>query len=499
MKMFIRKKSFYIPVAVVVVILIAFVSLRKEKALYTFVSVERKDIVQEVSVTGKVKPVESVSLSFEQGGRVASVVADVGDKVSLWQGLVYLDTTAAQLNLAQEEARLEELRLGTRPEDFAILDSKLSAAQSKYALSRQAAADALQEAYTSADDAIHNYADQFFDNARTSSPQLNVTVSDDQLRINLINGRIPLEALLSDWHLAVSSVTSHSDLTSLIELSRSNLEKVKDLLDKLALAVNSLTPSQGLSATTIATYRSNISTARSAVNAALANLTADETALSSASSDVDLAQKNLDLAKAGTLPEQIAAQQAKVDSIKHTLAVSVLRTPIAGTVTKQDAKVGQVVKANEAVTSVISENKLEIEAYVPEVDIGSMAVGNKTEITFDAFPGESFEGTVSYIDPAETVIDGVPTYRIKLSMEKTDARVRSGMTANLSVVVAEKSQALTLPYRAIAGQSGSRHVLIKEADGSVRETPVDIGIRGITGEVEVVSGLEEGQEIAIPN
>lgn len=496
MKKRLLNKKFYIPAAIIVVIIVV-LSLRQEKEAYTYASVVRADVVQEISVTGKVKPVQSVSLSFEQGGRISSVAAKVGDTVSAGQSLVRLDTTSLALSLAQEEARLNELLAGTRPEDIAILESKLSAAQTSLVQEKQAAIDSIHEAYTVSDDAIHNYADQFFDNARTSNPQLNIPVSENQLKIDLINQRYLVEVMLAEWQGQVS-VTANADLPGLIDATRTNVETVKSLLDKLALAVNALSPNYSISASTISSYRTSVSTARTAVNASLTSLTSNETSLSSALAGVDLAEKNLNLARAGTEPEQITAQQAKVAAIRHNLSVSVLRSPISGTVTKQEAKVGEVVSANQIVTSVISENKLEIEAFVPEVDIGVMSVGNSSEVTFDAFPEEVFEARIDYIDPADTVIDGVPTYKITLSLPAEDERIRSGMTVNLSVKVAERVGALTLPFRAVFGTNGDRHVFIQTKNGETEEVPIEVGIRGINGEVEIISGLDEGVTVAIP-
>src|SRR3989344_2583093 len=494
----IQHKYVYIPVAIIVVVLV-FLGFRKNKEAYTYETVVRADVRQEVSVTGKVQPVESVSLSFERVGRVSSVPGHVGNAVYAGQALVYLNTTADTLALAQEEARLAELLAGTRSEDIAILQSKLTAAEVALTQSRQALRDTVSDSYTTSDNAIRNYADQFFDNPRSSNPQLNVVTSDEQLKIDLNTSRTFLEKMLSEWAALISGISAADNLPALVVKARNNLESTKTLLDKLALVINALTAPQSLSATTISSYKSNIATARSAVNSALTTLTSYDTALSSAAASLDLAQKNLDLARAGTLPEQIEAQQAKVAALRHTVAVSVLRSPIQGVITRQDAKVGQVVAANQDITSVISEKRLEVEAFVPEVDIGAMAVGNNTEVTFDAFPGDTFVGHITYIDPAETVIDGVPTYKIKLSMPTDDTRIRSGMTANLSVTVAERQNVLTLPYRAVFGQNGDIRVLVSKSGGGVEEVPVVLGIRGVGGEIEIISGLEEGASVAIPS
>ena len=511
MKKMLTKKMVYIP-AVIVLVIIALAFSRGKKETHEYVQVVRSDVRQEVGVTGKVKPLQSVALSFERGGRIAAVPADAGTPVSQGQSLLVLDTTNERLELTQAEStlladqsKLAELKRGTRTEDLAILESKLSAARTDFAQARQKLLDAVQDSFTSADDAVRNYAEQFFDNPRSSSPQINVNVSDSQLKIDLNTLINTTEIALVSWSPVITSADTGSNLEELAVIARTNLTLVKNLLDKLALAINALTPTQSLSATTISTYRSNVSTARSAVNAAVTSLTTGENGLTTAAGALDLAQKNIDLARAGTASEQIAAQeaivtldQAKIDAARHKIAVAAIRAPFSGTVTRQDGKQGEVVAANQELVWVISGGKLEVEAFVPEVDIGSIFVGDKTEVTFDAFSGETFWGTVAYIDPAETDIDGVPTYKIRLSLGAEDPRVRPGMTANLSIQVAEHAGTLSVPYRALSGRNGERFVFLQNSNGEVIETPVSIGIRGINGEVEIVSGLSEGDTIAIP-
>jgi len=219
-----------------------------------------------------------------------------------------------------------------------------------------------------------------------------------------------------------------------------------------------------------------------------------------------LAQKNLALAKAGSTPEQIASQeaavrqaQASVQSVQVALSKTILRSPIDGVITVQGAKLGQIVTvttasaANQSLISIISEKKLEVDAYVPEVDIGHLALGQPAKITFDALPGENFSGKVMEIDPAETVIGGVVNYQIKISLDSSDQRIKSGLTANLSVQTALKKNVILLPQYAILQNDNGIFVRIPEGK-TTKDVPVKLGIRGQDGSVEIVSGVEAGTE-----
>src|SRR3989344_2190150 len=143
-------------VAVAVSTLAAYFFFRGGEPAPDFVLAKRGDVVQEVSVTGKVKPSQSVDLAFEKGGKVASINIGVGDRVFTGQKLIGLDSSElraqfaeAEANVRQEEAKLEELRLGTRPEELEIAEAKVREA-------RESLVDKLKDAYTKSDDDIRN-------------------------------------------------------------------------------------------------------------------------------------------------------------------------------------------------------------------------------------------------------------------------------------------------------------------------------------------------------
>ena len=274
-------------------------------------------------------------------------------------------------------------------------------------------------------------------------------------------------------------------------------------MDKLALAVNSLQNES---------YKTTVSSARAGISAALADISAAQEKLNTAESNYLVAQKNLELKQSGNQPETISAQEAQVQRaeagvglIQAQLAKTVLRSPIAGLVTKMDIEVGEIAPANTALAAVIAESALEIEANVPEVDIAKINIGNAVKINLDALPYENFTGRVVYIDPAETVIDGVVNFKIKIFFDQTDERIKSGLTANLDVKTLTKEDALVLPQFAIIendrgtfvkkiASAGAGLAAAKNLD-QAQETPVKIGIRSPDGRVEVISGLAEGDSV----
>jgi len=163
-----------------------------QASLYDFVLAQKGEIVQEVSVTGRVKPVEEVNLSFEKTGKVAGVYAAVGDKVFSGQLLAKLandeiiaQIAAAEANIKAQEAKLAELQKGVRPEEIQVYEVKVSNAAVALGDAKQDLLNKLRDSYTKSDDAVRNKIDQFFTNPRSSDPKLNFVLTDPQLETDI--------------------------------------------------------------------------------------------------------------------------------------------------------------------------------------------------------------------------------------------------------------------------------------------------------------------------
>jgi RND family efflux transporter MFP subunit len=283
---------------------------------------------------------------------------------------------------------------------------------------------------------------------------------------------------------------------------RQNLNIVKAFLDEAALAVNILQPSSSLSQTTIDKYKADISSARTNINIAIANVTSAEEKFSVAQSNLLLAQNELVLKQAGNVPEQIASQeaavakaQASVSNAEAQLTKTVLRAPIGGIVTRQDAKVGQIVAPNIAIVSLASVADFQIEAAMPEADIAKIAIGQEARVTLDAYGSDLvFNAKVVKIDPAETIIDGVSTYKVTLQFVKNDNHIKSGMTANIDIEGEVHTGVLSVPQRVVVSRDSDKFVNILDGD-NVREVKVKTGLRGSDGSVEILEGLREGDKV----
>lgn len=455
------------------------------------------DFMQEVSVSGKVVAAQEVDMGFSQSGRVTRVYAAVGQKVAAGAVLAEVengDLRAAvqqrEAALEREKSKLEALKEGARPEEISV-------AETSVANTKDALVDAIREAYTDADDAVRNQADKFISNPRSLTPQLIMTVSDSAYASAVQSGRVAMEKLLTDWKIEADALTPSSDLPAAAARAQGNLSKVSLYLSDAAAALSRAITNQSVTQAMIDGYVVDVAGARSGVNTAISALTAAVSSLSSA-------EKNLTLKRAGASASDIAAQAAQVKAAEADVAsarAALLKTlivaPFTGTVTVVDAKVGKIVSMNTPEISMMSSGIYQIESFVPEVHVALLELGDAARVTLDAYgDGVPFGASVISIDPAETVRDGVSTYRAMLQFKNNDPRIRAGMTANVVIITEEKKGVISVPEGAIVSRGGKKFVRVKEG-GETAEREVVTGSRSSLGDVEIVSGLSEGDIVVL--
>lgn len=477
----------------------------------SYATVVQGPITQIVSSTGDVKAADSLDLAFQVGGQIAYAGPAVGTHVGQGATLASLDAADAQASLEQakaalavQQANLDALKAGSRPEDVAVSQTAVTNAQASVAQTKQSLVAAAQDAYAKSDDAIHNKVDQFFNNPRTPSPTLAFELSDYQLQNSLVAGRLSMEGLLSDWQLTLQALpadASQVDTAALASTTRSNLQAVNAYLDEVASGLTKAITTGSYTTATIQGYESNVAAARAAVSADLTAIDGAATAEQAAESALASAQSQLTLTQAGPTTQsleaqeaQVAAAQANVDAAQAELDKTAIVAPISGTITVNNAHVGEIAAAGSPLVSMISDTQFQFETYVSQADLGKLKVGQEAAITLDAYEGQPLSAHVIAIDPAATVQSGVSSYKVTLQFDQNDSRVAAGLTGSADITTASEDSALTVPTSAIIIQGAQQYVLLHASSGD-QEVPVTTGISSQTGMTQVLSGLSAGQEV----
>jgi HlyD family secretion protein len=164
--------------------------------------------------------------------------------------------------------------------------------------------------------------------------------------------------------------------------------------------------------------------------------------------DVDMAitafqgaMAQLDVAEA-----QVKQAKAQLDAAELDLKYTVIRSPVNGIVIARNVEVGQTVTAGFQTPTLfliaLGLMRMQVDTNVSEADIGGVVPGKPATFTVDAYPGEPFRGVVKQVRNAPISIQNVVTYDVVVEVDNSDLRLKPGMTANVSLIVAQKESVL---------------------------------------------------------
>ncbi len=452
----------------------------KSKDTIETISPVTGDLIRTVKISGKVTPKQSVDLSFEIAGTITSIHKEVGQTVNRGNLLAKIDTgtisaeilkAEAELTLAQ--ANLEKLG-GAGVYEAQIENAKRTLIQT------------IIDAYTAADDAVHNKTDAIFIDPRVSRPEIVYAFVDHySLRDSITKTRTTTDEVLDNWKFLVTGLAAFTYSETHLVKSKKYLSDISVYITNVAQATNLFKSSSALSQTDIDTYKGDALAARDNLNSSSQNLITAEDKLRGLLLEVPAQVARVESARASLL------------NYRSQLSKTSLVSPIDGIVSRQEVKVGQVVSVGSSVISIISA-RLEVEAYIPEVLISGVKVGNIASVTLDAYGDkEIFEAKVAQVDPAETIRDGVSTYKTKLTFIHSDDRIRSGMTANINIETFRKNAVRLIPERAVVRENDETFVYLLSENKNSEKTPVEIGEKDSMGNVELISELPEDSKLII--
>lgn len=505
-----KKKRVLIPLIIVVILLGWYFVKSGSGAGEEIITVESATFIQEVSVTGKVVPAKDVDMGFEASGRVAKLNVAIGDTVKAGQLLANLSSgdqwavvLQRQAKVDAETAKLAEVQKGSRQEDIDIAATEVEGAEITNRQSLQTLVDQIKDSYSKSDDAVRGKADQLFKNPRTVNPEV-LAFDNYTLRQTVNDERVRVGEILNAWSVSLDKLTVDTYSDTYISEARTNLAYVRNFFNDLGAGVSALTASDALPQTTIDKYRTDVSSARTSIGTSISSLGTAEQTYKSSVNALKKAREQLALKKAGSTPEQISSQlsvlrsaQADLQSARALYAKTTISAPFDGLITKVDVKEGEIVSSNTNAISMISSSAYELDSFISESDISKVRVGQPARVTLDAYGKDIiFTASVVRVDPAETTVDGVSTYKTELQFSGNDDRIRSGMTANITIQTAEKPASVVIPQEALFLDSGEKTVTVDEAGRRVNKKVVTGGINS-DGDIEVISGLSIGDRVVI--
>ena len=205
----------------------------------------------------------------------------------------------------------------------------------------------------------------------------------------------------------------------------------------------------------------------------------------SAQAGLNLARKQLDAARAGREEAQVK------------LSYATITAPISGVIASVSTQQGETVSAGlnaPTFVTIIDLERLQVDAYVDEVDIGKIHAGQECVFTVDAFTAREFNGKVVAIYPKAVIQENVVNYDVVVEIiDPYEGLLRPEMTANVTIFLEERKQVLALPARAVKRERG-RNIVYLLAGTGPEPRRVEIGWKDGPW-IEIVAGLQEGQVI----
>lgn len=195
---------------------------------------------------------------------------------------------------------------------------------------------------------------------------------------------------------------------------------------------------------------------------------------------------------------QLKERKLELELERKVLEDTVLKAPFSGMVSKTYVEKGEIVageavSGSKAILRLIDTSRLFAEVTADEVDVAQIQLGQKAEVTIDAYRDEIFSGKVVYIAPETTTSQGLVVVEVKIELEKADPKLKPGFTASADIIVGEAKNVLFLPVEAVRETERGNFVMVSK-EGSSTPRKVTLGISDGTN-VEIKTGLEEGEVV----
>lgn len=498
------------------------------------------DLIEAVSATGSVNAQTGaqVKIGSQITGRIKKLNADVGSQVKAGQIIAELDLPDIRAQLDQAKANLAAAEMKEAQQQSgvvmqrtqlhsAIVQAKAGQVSAAAKLrSAQAAAD-LQGAQTPTDiqrgeNGVAG-AQAALSTAQSNLVQIQagaaLQVANAQQQVNQAqatahNSDLNLErqqALLVKGYVAAGIVDQAKATaavnSSLILAGQQNLTLVQQKITAdLKSGQNLITQADQdvrtaqatLAAARAETYldkvkQADVGDARATVTQGNANLTI---AQGNTAQNV-LKQQDIGQARdaVSAAREQVAYAQAQMDK-------TFIRSPISGTVLQLAAQQGETLAAGLSSPTLIvvaDLNRLQVDAYVDETDIGKVRIGQPVSVSVDAFADKQFAGHVAKIASGSTIQVGVITYDVTIALDASEQQLKPDMTSSVTIQTGKRTAVLLVPSEAVkTGTTGLTVNVLAIAGGSASSESRKVTTGGTDGvSTEIATGLKEGETVIL--
>lgn len=477
MKMSKRKVlSIILVVLVVTATFLLFGFLNKDN--YETVSVEQGDLVKAVEISGKVVPAQEVDLSFGARGTIQRIYVDVGDMVSAGDTIAVLDFGEIDNEIREAQANLESAN--------STLNSLVGREElTEINFKKDALIKTLNKAYTNTEVIVRNQIDTFFENPNNRFPKFSQTLGGYFSRQEIQDSRYEIGLLLANWKDEIqSSSISNVSFENGYQAVR-YLEKVENFLSLISDKAYDFSPVGDVIQSQIDAYLSLVATGRTTISSLKVEINTALNDLRSVEADVPVQNASIN------------NFQATVDRLQSKKDNYIISAPFSGVITASDFEIGKVAEAGQTIVSMISNLPLEIEVFIPEINIVGVDVGDTAKLQFDALGDVVADAVIVRVDPKSTVKDGVITYKTLIDLINPNEALKPGMSVDTIIEKEVVADQIIIPSYVVKTENEQKYVEVLEGD-SIKKINIEIIDSDNKGKISVRGDLNKGDQIIIP-
>jgi HlyD family secretion protein len=395
-------------------------------------SVESKTVTARISASGQVIPIRTVNLSPKTSGKIVQLLVDQGDRVTQGQVVARMESKEVEADLAQAQARVTE-------------------AQAK--LGELRAGTRIEEIRQAESEVVRAKGE-----------------------VERVRGLV-------------------ADANSAVDFARTQTQRQRELASQGAIAANALDE-----------FVRKEQSANQSLSQARAQLSQSQAQLNQATQQLEQKQN-------GARPEEIQQSEAQLASaiaqrqqVQNRLDDTYIRAPFSGVITQRYSTVGAFVTPTtqattgadgSASTSIFAlASGLEVQAKVPEVDIGQIKQGQSAEIRVDAYPEETFKGRVRLVAPEAITDRDVTSFSVRIDLLTGQEKLRSKMNADISFLGEAIPNTLVVPTAALSTQKGQTGVWVPGEQNKPKFQRVTTGL-SFENDTQILNGIKAGDRIYV--
>ena len=496
----------------------AFTNKNKETR-YVLAQVKKGDISVSISGSGKISASNQVTLQPKASGNLVYLGVKNGQFVKAGTLIAKIDTTDAQKAIRDAELSLESAEL-------ALEQAQTSSSIDETSLKRQAISY-MTTALNNTKNVIDSFQDIFF--ADITSYRI-----DSKYLINyyahIVNFYAPSDV---DYGTVLSSNFETIKQENNVNLSlfsnldqNSTLEEIESVLNTITETTKTLNDSVHLGYQLLNRYESILNDNNLTPTINVRSISTDKSTVSSYVTSVDSNTTNLltiqkSIKTYRTSPSDVTPytihslkltveqKENALEDAKNQLQDYYIYAPFDGEISQLSVNKGDDVSSATSLAVLITKEKI-AEITLTEIDLAKVKLGNVAQLTFDAVPDFTTTGKVIEIDPLGVESQGVVSYTIKVSLDKTDERLQPGMSVNADIITDSKENVLIINNAAVKTLNNKKYVEIVSLDNvspeafrtgiTLATTPkrqfIEVGLSDDDNS-EIISGLNEGELVIL--